>query len=272
MDVAIVIPVYNQLGHTQECLRCLAADIADGVRVIVVNNGSTDGTRAWLATRRDITVIENETNRGCAPAWNQGCKAAIGADWIIVLNNDVLLPPGWRSGLLDTAKREGWQVACPAMREGPLNYDFEEHATRYRERMSQVIRPGHAHGVCFAVAREVFDTIGGFDEAFRIGQFEDADFFRRTRRAGFRLGTTGACFIHHFGSTTQKALRDGPPTGPYEAENRAHFRKKWKLGWFRRRWERWRAGARNWRWRTMELISNGHTLHEKGFGETLRFY
>lgn len=272
MSVAIVIPVLNQLAYTQGCVRCLQPDLAVGVKVIVVDNGSTDGTREWLATQPALTVIRNEENRGCAPAWNQGVQVAAGADWVVVLNNDVLLPAGWLAALLDAAERHGLDIVCPAMRERDQNYDFEAYARDFTAKLGAVVRRGGAHGVCFAVRRAVFERIGGFDEAFRIGQFEDADFFRRARLAGFRTGVVGACFIHHFGSVTQDALSDTKRQRPYEAENRAYFRKKWKLGWARRRWEKATDGLRDWWWRTTERARFGHTLHEKWDGERLRFY
>jgi GT2 family glycosyltransferase len=272
MDIAIVMPVYNQLGYTQGCLASLATDIANGVRVIVVNNGSTDGTREWLDAQKEIRVIHNDSNRGCAPAWNQGSAAAGGAEWIVILNNDVQLPVGWLRALLDVALKRRWGVVCPAMREGVLNYAFAEYAKSFMAVMRGAARPGHTHGVCFAVNRAVFEKIGYFDEAFRIGQFEDSDFFRRVVREGFGIGTTGACFIHHFGSATQNALREGPVGGGYEAENRAYFRRKWKLGWCRRRWERWRMQLRNALWRIRERIQYGHTLHEKWLDGRLRYY
>lgn len=300
MSVAIVIPVLNQLAYTQGCLRCLQPDLAAGVRVIVVDNGSTDETPAWLqgpGAASGLTVLRNDQNRGCAPAWNQGVRAAglllnspvgigvpasssepLGAneqqtpDWVVVLNNDVLLPVGWLAALLGAAERHGLDIVCPAMRERDQNYDFAAYARDFTTRLAGVVRRGGAHGVCFAVRRAVFEQIGGFDEAFRIGQFEDADFFRRARLAGFQSGVVGACFLHHFGSVTQDALSDTKKQRPYEAENRAHFRKKWKLGWARRRWEKAVDGLRAWTWRTWERARYSHTLHEKWDGERLRYY
>ena len=64
----------------------------------------------------------------------------------------------------------------------------------------------------------------------------------------------------------------GEKQRPYEAENRAHFRKKWKLGWARRRWEKAFDGLRAWWWRSTERARFGHTLHEKWDGERLRYY
>lgn len=263
MKVAIVIPVLNQLAYTQGCLRCLEADIEAGVQVIVVDNGSTDGTGAWLKQVRGITVIANAENRGCAPAWNQGCRAAGGADWIVVLNNDVLLPEGWLAKLLGAAERAGLDVVSPAMREREQNYPFSEYAADFMAKMAGVIREGAAHGVCFAVSRRAFEKVGEFDEAFRIGQFEDSDFFRRVKLAGLKLGTVGDSFIHHFGSVTQDALRSSKTVRPYETENRAHFRKKWKIGWLRRRWEKFSTRRRLKNWRDGELAAHGRTLHAK---------
>ncbi len=263
MKVAVVIPVLNQLAYTQGCLRCLEADIAAGVSVVVVDNGSADGTGVWLKQCAGITVISNVENRGCAAAWNQGCTVARDADWVVVLNNDVLLPAGWLGKLIGAAEREGLDVVSPAMREREQNYSFAEYAADFMERMSTVVRRGAAHGVCFAVSRRAFEKVGEFDEAFRIGQFEDSDFFRRADLAGLKIGTVGACFIHHFGSVTQDALRSSAKVRPYEAENRAYFRAKWRISWWRRRWEKFVAKRRLAVWRKGELAAQGRTLHEK---------
>lgn len=272
MSAALVIPVLNQLAYTQGCLRCLEADIAAGVQVVVIDNGSTDGTKEWLAAQPSITVLRNDENRGCAAAWNQGVAAAGTADWIVILNNDVLLPRGWLAALLGAADEHGLDVVCSAMRERDLNYEFADYARDFMQRMRGVVRRGGTQGVGFAVRRAVFAQIGGFDEAFRIGQYEDGDFFRRAGLAGFQLGSTGACFLHHFGSITQNALSDSAGLRPYEADNRAYYRKKWKLGWVRRRWEKSTTGLRTWWWRWTELRRYGHTLHEKWGGDQVLFF
>lgn len=272
MKIAIVIPVLNQLAYTQSCLGCLRDDLANGVKVIVVDNGSTDGSGDWLAVQSELTNIRNLENRGCAPAWNQGVTAAGDVDWTVVLNNDVLLPAGWLNLLLSAAELHGLDIVCPAMREREQNYDFTPYATEFMAKLSGAVRFRGAHGVCFAVRKKVFDRVGGFDEAFRIGQFEDSDFFRRARQAGFSTGIVGACFIHHFGSVTQDALSNRSGTRPYEAANREHFRKKWKLGWWRRRVEKIGANVLAWWWRTTELSLYGHTLHEKSGKNGVRYH
>lgn len=281
--IAILIPVFNQLEYTQGCLACIQADASKKSRIIVVDNGSTDGTRDWLNRQSGLDTIFNETNRGCAPAWNQGARCAgVLADsgverngsfaWLVILNNDVLLPSNWLDRLIKAAESRNLDVVSPAMREREMNYSFSDYADVFMSKMNGVIRRGAAHGVCFAVRSEVFFRIGGFDEAFKIGQFEDEDFFRRARLAGFKLGTVGASFIHHYGSVTQDALSQRNGNRPYEAANREHFRKKWKLGWFKRRFEKCARGAKFFYWRFSERLLFGHTLHEKWVRGCLRYY
>jgi len=261
-NVEIIIPVFNQLEFTRQCLesffRCPPLASA---RLIVVDNGSGDGTAEYLKKFPQIEVIHNAENLGCAAAWNQGFRVTK-SNWIAILNNDVVLTPGWLDGLLAFAESEQLDIVSPALREGPLNYEIESYAREFVQAAGSIIRPGVAHGVCFLVRRRVFESIGLFDENFRIGQFEDADFFQRARQAEFRLGSTGCSFMHHFGSVTQNAIRSRRNASPYEASNRAYYRKKWKLGWAKRHWQRFTSNRQLARWRAQEHRACGHSLIE----------
>ena len=92
--VSLVIPVYNQLLHTMQCLESILRLPDKGGELIVVDNASTDGTPEYLKELDGVTVIRNETNLGCAKAWNQGVQASKG-DVIAILTNDIVVPPGW---------------------------------------------------------------------------------------------------------------------------------------------------------------------------------
>ncbi len=271
MNISVVIPVLNQLDYTRACLASLGPDLARGVRVVVIDNGSDDSTTEFLAAGAEVTVIRNATNRGCAAAWNQGVQTA-SAEWVVLLNNDTLVTDGWLTEQIQYAEEHGVDIISPAIREGPLNYDLASYARAFTQEMRQVTRRGVANGVCFTVRRRVFEAIGLFDENFRIGQFEDADFFLRARRAGFKLGTTGRAFIHHFGSVTQKDLQRKQTARPYEAENRAYFRRKWGLNWGRRRWGKLTAKIIATRWRLAERCVHGHSMNEKWLVGRLQFH
>jgi N-acetylglucosaminyl-diphospho-decaprenol L-rhamnosyltransferase len=267
MNVAIVVPLFNQLAYTKKCLQSLTATVDTGTTILVIDNSSTDGTGEYLASLEEISVIHNETNLGCAGAWNQGISNTQ-SEWVVILNNDVILSWGWLEGLIEFAEESNLDVVSPAIREGDYNYNIEEYAREFVRRMSHVSRPGEAHGICFMVRRRVFEKIGLFDENFRIGQFEDADFFRRANAAGFNLGITGRSFIHHFGSMTQKLLGQTP----YATENRAYFHKKWHLTWWRRFLLRRRKKLLNLFRRTKEKALYRHTLIEKWIDGRLRYY
>ncbi|MES1194676.1 MAG: glycosyltransferase [Opitutus sp.] len=94
--VSFVVPLYNCLGLTQAMLASLQASLpADlALEIIFVDDGSTDGTREWLATLPpDIRVVLNEKNLGYAAANNRGAALARG-EFLALLNNDLILAPG----------------------------------------------------------------------------------------------------------------------------------------------------------------------------------
>ncbi len=138
--------------------------------------------------------------------------------------------------------------------------------------MKRVARHGVANGICFMVRNTVFESVGFFDENFRIGQFEDTDFFLRARRAGFKLATTGCSFIHHFGSITQNSIRKDKAERPYESENRAYFRRKWKLNSPKRLIARMQTKTAHNIARLNEQLRHGHSLNEKWIGGKLCYH
>jgi len=271
MDLSIVIPVYNQIGYTRICIESLLPTLAGKCEIIIISNGSTDDTGDYISGFPDIKLIVNKENRGCAFAWNQGVMTSTG-QWVAILNNDIILSRGWFEGLLAFAEKKGADIACPAYREGEYNYDIADYSTDYTRHMQKVSRMGVAHGICFMVHRRVFERIGLFDEKFRVGQYEDADFFRRARHAGFTLGITGRSFIHHFGSATQKSLQQSGETEYYGNENRAYYRNKHGLSFLKRFLEKRRERLQAFRWRMSEKIRYGHTLIEKWYDRQPRYF
>ncbi|HXT40998.1 MAG TPA: glycosyltransferase family 2 protein [Candidatus Angelobacter sp.] len=268
MSVAIIIPVFNQLSYTRKCLESLRATGYDQNSTIVIDNGSTDGTADYLLTYPSLKTIHNSTNRGCAGAWNQGVKANR-MEWNVVLNNDVVLTKGWLEGLVRAAELKGLNIVSPAICDGDLNYDLPAYAGDFVSKMASVMRSGVVNGVCFMVQRRVFERVGYFDENFRVGGFEDADFFVRAKHAGFKLGTTGRSYIHHFGSATQKAIK--ATTNDYGPEHRAYFRNKWGLNWPKRRWIRFRQQLILVWWAANERRRFGHSLNEKRTSSGVRY-
>lgn len=155
MNCSIVIPVYNNLVYTRQCLDSLRRAGLPSGGVVVIDNGSTDGSHGFLAAQSDLKVIHNPENRGCGFAWNQGINAST-VDWVILLNNDVVLPRQWLSGLLDFAESRRCDIVSPAMCEGELDYELQRHADIITNSMANAWRKGVAHAVCLMVHRRVF--------------------------------------------------------------------------------------------------------------------
>ena len=257
--VSLVIPVYNQMDYTRQCLESIARCTDHPHELIIVDNASTDGTQEFL---RDVKaqVITNQHNLGCAKAWNQGVRASHG-DVIGILNNDIVVTEGWLDGLLAFMEQADHGIVSPAAREGHLNYDLDAYAIDFTRLCHSATR-AELYGACLLIKREVFDRVGLFDEAFAYGTCEDIDFFWRTRKAGFSVGMTGSVLIHHFSQVTQNVIKQSE-TKTYRADNLAYFEKKWNRtvrgNWVERRW----TNLKNKWIRRYERFRYGHTLVEK---------
>ena len=241
--VGIVIPVHNELEATRLCVESVATFTPEPIRLVLVDNGSTDGTAAWAERvcrdSRSVTVIRNAENRGFAPAVNQGIAAARGLD-VLLLNNDVVVTPGWLSRLL-AALREApdiglvgsvsnhasppQQVPVPAYRgAAELTAHALDRAMRNHGRTDPA---GRLSGFCLLIRREAVEAVGGFDERFVPGFFEDDDYCHRVRLAGFRRLVAHDVFVHHAGSRTFRRLHEDPAS-PLRV-NWERFKAKWGL-------------------------------------------
>ena len=105
--VTIIIPVFNQSQYTKQCLEKLFANTdSDRFELIVVDNNSTDETPGLLLSfGNKVTVITNSVNMGFASACNQGARAASGR-YILFLNNDTEVQPGWLEPLVETLESD----------------------------------------------------------------------------------------------------------------------------------------------------------------------
>jgi GT2 family glycosyltransferase len=219
--VSIVVLNWNGRHLLAECLSALRAQTWRDFEIIVVDNGSQDGSLEWLAaTAPDIQVIRNDMNLGFATANNQGIHAAR-APLIAVLNNDALPEPDWLQVLVDVATREpgvGMFASRILLREPAGTIDslgievdragmawnraWGRRATdRLVEQPSEVFGPSGAAAV---YRREMLDQIGLFDDEFFI-YYEDVDLAWRAQWRGWRcLYVPQAIVLHAHSATTKR--------------------------------------------------------------------
>ena len=216
--VSIVILTFNQLKYTKECVESIRKHTPEQHEIIFVDNGSTDGTKKWL--RRQLQenphyrLIENKANLGFAKGCNQGIAAARG-EYLLLLNNDVVVTPHWLFGMLECLNRNSDigivgpmtnQISgiqkIPQVPYQSLD-QLEEFVSTFREKNRHRRIPSRRIvGFCMLFRKELVDQIGLIDESFGTGNFEDDDFCLRAELAGFRNVIAGDVFIHHFGSRT----------------------------------------------------------------------
>jgi GT2 family glycosyltransferase len=255
----VVIPVFNQLQYTLWCVESLLKQNVKPEEVLIIDNASSDETPLWLAKHPELTYLRNTVNLGCGCAWVQGVTLSPDAEWVVLLNNDVLAGPDAIGALLDAAEREKLLVVSPALLEGADDYGFEEFAVGYKQKMSGMIRHGKFHGVCFAVHRSVFEKVGFPDTDRRLGGYEDAEFLFRCRRADIPVGIVGDSVFHHFGSITQKAIAE--KTGQKSLGDRKYFRTRVGSTWWARKSDNFLMWFTYRKWVDVERQKSGYTLH-----------
>jgi GT2 family glycosyltransferase/glycosyltransferase involved in cell wall biosynthesis len=215
--VSIIIPVFNQLPFTKQCLDGLFATlpVTLACEIIVVDNGSTDETPDYLCSLAGrITILSNRENLGFAKACNQGGQSACG-EILLFLNNDTIPKPGWIESLIaaidnDEADICGARLLYPDGRCQHAGIAFDERGLGYHvfggfpadsapvmeRRLMQAIT-----GACLTVRKRLFHELGGFDEGFRNG-FEDIDLCLRAREKGKRILYVPESVLVHYAEQT----------------------------------------------------------------------
>jgi GT2 family glycosyltransferase len=245
-EVSIVVAAPDGLPFTRLCLESvlLNSDPAD-IEVLVVDNGSSDGTRDYLAglAERDSRVhaIRNDENRGFGAAVNQGLAAANG-EVLVILNNDVVAPPGWLPPLVAHLQRSDVGLVGPTTNRCGNEAEVDATYRTYGELVQHAVRrartqPAAAFDIevatlfCAALRRDVYERIGALDERFDVGLFEDDDYSARVRQAGLRVVCAEDAFVHHFGEGSFGGLVPDGRYGELFAANRARFEEKWGVTW-----------------------------------------
>ncbi|HET7746927.1 MAG TPA: glycosyltransferase family 2 protein [Vicinamibacteria bacterium] len=223
VDVAVIVVNWNSGAMLDRCLRALAAQTVRPSRVIVVDNGSSDGSADRLEARfPGVEVLRLGENVGFAAANNRAAAAARGIRWLALLNPDAFPEPGWLAALLEAADAHaGYSFFASRMVRaddparldgaGDVYYVNGLAARRGHGRPTPAREEPHeVFAACAAAAlyrADEFDAVSGFDERF-FCYFEDVDLAFRLRLRGARCLYVPRAAVHHVGSGTTGARSD----------------------------------------------------------------
>jgi len=255
--IAAVVLNWNGGSETADCLSSLRATEGLRPQVLLADNGSVDGSvAAFRATDPGLEVLQLDTNHGYAGGNNRAMRRAfgeLGAEWVCLLNSDLVVSPRLFEGLADAVTRAEAAGGAPVGAVGPC--------LLYRDRPDVVWACGgsvapslnvttllshdkphvvaevadldvdYLPGACLMISRAAWEAVGGLDESF-FCYLEDADWCLRVRAAGFRvLATPRVVAWHGLSSSTGGGYSAGRKY--MTAVNSVHFLRKhgtWQ-GW-----------------------------------------
>jgi hypothetical protein len=214
--VSIVMVNWNGRPHLARCLPSLMAQTWQDFEIVLVDNGSADGSAAFVREQfPPVRLIQNESNLGFAGPSNQGIAAARGR-YVVTLNNDTELPAGWLAALVAAADAHPEMGAFACLVVFDERRDMIDSAglavtpagigcqRRSGEAARDVKEPEEVFGVCAAAAmyrRELLEDVGLFDESYFM-YYEDVDLAWRARLRGWRALLVPGALVYHAHSGT----------------------------------------------------------------------
>ena len=240
--VSVIVLTYNNLQFTKACLHSLEEHgCYPNWELVIVDNASSDGTldhlQEYATANPRVRLILNDENLGFSAGNNCGLQAASG-DYLIVLNNDTYVTRGWMLDLIRHFRRSPdlgllGPVTNNIGNEAKVEIQYADMAEMASAASAYTsAHPGEELAVtaiaffCAAMPRAVYEEVGGLDERFGLGFFEDDDYCRRVEQAGYRIAVAEDVFVHHHLSASFDQLESARRQALFDA-NKALYEEKW---------------------------------------------
>ena len=247
-NLKIVIVNWNSRDDTIACLSSLFRASAKPEQIILVDNGSEDGSLQAIEELygNSIKVIANPTNLNFAPASNQGFRYALeaSADWILWLNNDTEVADNFfaelQKALIENpsatilsplifyhSERERiWYLGDYLVGNTLITHNHYQ-GKQYNSDLAKLVPVDFVSGCAMLIKREVFEKVGLLDSDLQM-YGEEVDFIWRARLAGYRP----VCMtrVHMWHKVSASANRDRPRTRYFRVRNQIRFYRKYSKG------------------------------------------
>lgn len=243
--VSVVIPAFECFEETVRCLAALAARTPEGAcEVIVSDDGSSDPRYRELDGVAGLRTLHAGANRGYYDAATAGAEMARG-EFLFFLNNDTEVRSGWLPPLLETMGARGvgavgskliypdgmlQEAGCVIWNDG-TGAKIGRYESPFSPEFNYRRDVDYCSAAALLVRRELFSSLGGFDERFRPGYYEDTDLCLRIRGNGHRVVYEPRSVVVHWEAVTfgaAQALAGQPaPSEDSKVVNRYRFVAKW---------------------------------------------
>ena len=201
--VSIIVPCVNRCDLTRVCLDSVIKYTEEKYELIIVQEGEDEELNKLLRAY-NVKFVHNRKPKGFAGAMNSGAKEAQG-NILVFLNNDTVVIPNWLTHILEVFEKDKKiGLVSPTYTEAkkrPQNVDANDG-----EEITYIKNPLELKGVCFAVRREAFEQVGGWDESYGLGGGEDNELCTQLVKNNWRLAVARRSYIYHYGSATFREL------------------------------------------------------------------
>lgn len=238
--VSIVIPAYGREGMTRVCVeRVIAVTAGTYFEIVVVDDASDPPMSLGQAGQGPrVRIVRLSQQGGFGAACNEGARSSEAA-FLLFLNNDTLVEEGWLDALLVHAVRDATvgavgsalfeqsgqlQELGSAVYRGGRAWNYGSGEPPDDARFRVVREPDYCSAASLLVRRDVFVTLGGFDQQFAPGYYEDVDLAFGIRALGYRVVVEPQSWVVHLGRRTFG--RDAKREALLE-RNRVRFEEKW---------------------------------------------
>ncbi|MBD8487297.1 glycosyltransferase [Echinicola sp. CAU 1574] len=243
-NISIIIPVYNQLAYTYNCLLSLKNNLPAGIpiEIIVIDDCSQDDTEEFFNHNVEgIRYIRNKTNQGFLKNCNSASEIAKG-NLFYFLNNDTQVRPGWLNPLIEQFKDE--RIGCVGSKliyahgllqeaggiifSDALGANYGRNDLRDRPRYNYIREVDYCSGASLMIRKADFDQLGQFDQQYAPAYYEDTDLcFAVRNQLGKKVVFHPLSEVIHFEGITSGKLAKKGSVKRFQDINKIKFEEKW---------------------------------------------
>lgn len=229
MSCDIIIPVFNQKQYTEDCINSIKKNTLVDYRIIIVDDKSTDsGSLKFLSDIADekIKIVHNQENLGWVKSVNRGIEEST-AQYACIMNNDTIVTDGWLDEMIKIAQQAPDIGLVNPVWEKPDRVSIADYAQGLKKFTGEFVETDWVRGFCFLVKRELINKIGGLDEAYSPGYYDDWDFSVRAIAAGFRSVRAKSAYVYHHRNISHRKRFEPKSLEDLMEKNKQLFFERW---------------------------------------------